>query len=61
MQHLSNYMRSMDVDSIYVYTDNRCNYGFYESQNFKRLNEKEIYLDSIQNKLLILLYGHHVK
>jgi ribosomal protein S18 acetylase RimI-like enzyme len=60
MHHLSNYMRSMDVDSIYVYTDTRCNYGFYESQNFKRLNEKEIFLDSVQNKLLIFLYGHHV-
>ncbi len=60
MHHLSDYMRSMDVESIYVYTDNRCNYGFYESQNFKRLNEKEIFLDSVQNKLLIFLYGHHV-
>lgn len=60
MYHLSHYMRSMDVDSIYVYTDTRCNYGFYESQNFNRLNEKEIFLDSIQDKLLILLYGHDV-
>lgn len=60
MHHLSYYMRSMDVNSIYVYTDTRCNYGFYESQNFKRLNEKEIFLDSVQNKLLIFLYGHHV-
>ncbi|KAA1187177.1 GNAT family N-acetyltransferase [Paenibacillus sp. B2(2019)] len=61
MHHVSNYMRSLDVDSIYVYTDNRCNYGFYESQNFNRLNEKEIFLDSIQSKLLIFLYSHQIK
>ncbi|WP_211750134.1 GNAT family N-acetyltransferase [Paenibacillus sp. Marseille-Q4541] len=61
MRHLSDYMRSMDVESIYVYTDNRCNYGFYESQQFTRLNEKEIFLDSVQSKLLIFLYGQHLK
>ncbi|KOS67779.1 GNAT family acetyltransferase [Lysinibacillus contaminans] len=58
INYLSNYMQSMEVDSMYLYTDTRCNYGFYDSQNFKRLNEKEIYLDSIQEKLNIFLYGY---
>ncbi|WP_246582720.1 GNAT family N-acetyltransferase [Clostridium mobile] len=59
INHLSNYMKSMDVQSIYLYTDSRCNYGFYDSQNFKRLNEKEIYLDSLQSKLNVFLYGYN--
>ncbi|MEC0092673.1 GNAT family N-acetyltransferase [Paenibacillus macquariensis] len=58
INYLSNYMQSMEVESMYLYTDTRCNYGFYDSQNFKRLNEKEIYLDSIQEKLNIFLYGY---
>jgi len=58
INYLSNYMQSMEVESMYLYTDTRCNYGFYDSQNFKRLNEKEIYLDSTQEKLNIFLYSY---
>ncbi|MGG0238102.1 GNAT family N-acetyltransferase [Bacillus rhizoplanae] len=56
MNHLYNYMKSMDVKSLYLYTDNRCNYGFYDSQNFERINEKEIYFDSMKDKLNVFLY-----
>lgn len=56
MNHLYNYMKSMDVESLYLYTDNRCNYGFYDSQNFKRINEKEICFDSMKDKLNVFLY-----
>ncbi|PEB51551.1 GNAT family N-acetyltransferase [Bacillus pseudomycoides] len=56
MNHLYNYMKSMDVESLYLYTDNRCNYGFYDSQNFKRINEKEICFNSMKDKLNIFLY-----
>ena len=56
--HLFNYMKSMNVQSIYLYTDTRCNYGFYDNQNFKRLNEKEIYFDSLKEKLNVFLYGY---
>lgn len=55
---LFNYMRSMDVQSIYLYTDTRCNYKFYDSQNFKRLNEKEIYFNSLKERLNVFLYGY---
>lgn len=58
INYLSNYMQSLEVASMYLYTDTRCNYGFYDSQNFKRLNEREIYFDSIQEKLKIFLYGY---
>ena len=59
INHLSNYMKSMNVESIYLYTDSKCNYGFYDSQNFKHLNEKEIYFDSAQSKLNIFLYSYN--
>ena len=58
INHLFDYMKSMNVGSIYLYTDNRCNYGFYDSQNFKHLNEKEIYFDSLQTNLNVFLYGY---
>lgn len=58
IKHLSHYMKNMDVKSLYLYTDTRCNYGFYDSQNFKRLNEKNVYFDSIGEKLGVFLYGY---
>ncbi|MGG7079493.1 GNAT family N-acetyltransferase [Clostridium sardiniense] len=58
MNYLYNYMKSIDVKSMYLYTDSICNYGFYDSQNFKRLNEKKIYLDYSQEELNIFLYGY---
>ncbi|WP_052447312.1 GNAT family N-acetyltransferase [Clostridium polynesiense] len=33
---------------IYVYTDDSCNYGFYEHQGFKRINERKQ-----------VVYNHH--
>lgn len=58
IKYLSNYMIDMKVNSIYLYTDTRCNYGFYDSQNFNRINEKEIYFDTIPSSLNIFLYGY---
>lgn len=58
ISHLFNYMRSMNVQSIYLYTDTRCNYKFYDSQNFKLLNEKEIYFNFLKEKLNVFLYGY---
>ncbi|MBS4189924.1 GNAT family N-acetyltransferase [Bacillus sp. FJAT-49705] len=59
IHHLFNYMKSTDVESLYLYTDDKCNYGFYDSQNFERMKEKEIYFDSKQDKLNVFLYGYH--
>lgn len=61
MNHLSNYMKSTDVKSLYLYTDTKCNYGFYDSQNFERINEKEIFFDSVQAKLNVFLYCYNFK
>ena len=31
IKYLFDYMKSMDVKSLYLFTDTRCNYGFYDS------------------------------
>lgn len=58
VKYLSDYMKSMDVDSLYLFTDSRCNYGFYDSQNFNKLDEKEIYFNYVDSKLNVFLYGY---
>lgn len=55
---LFNYMNHMHVKSLYLYTDTRCNYGFYDSQNFKRVKEKSIYFDAMPSKLDVFLYSY---
>ncbi len=58
VKYLSDYMKSMDVDSLYLFTDSRCNYGFYDSQNFNKLDEKEICFNYVDSKLNVFLYGY---
>ncbi|WP_297134986.1 GNAT family N-acetyltransferase [Terrisporobacter sp.] len=58
VKYLSDYMKSMNVNSLYLFTDSRCNYGFYDSQNFNKLNEKQVSFDSVNAKLDIFLYGY---
>lgn len=59
IKYLFDYMKSMDVKSLYLFTDTRCNYGFYDSQNFNRIDEKEVYFDSIGSSLNIFLYSYN--
>ncbi|MDQ0459253.1 GNAT family N-acetyltransferase [Clostridium sardiniense] len=56
--YLFDYMKSMDVKSLYVYTDTRCNYKFYDSQNFKLINEKKIYFNTLNMDLDVFLYEY---
>lgn len=58
VKQLFSYMRSMNVKKLYLYTDTRCNYGFYDSQNFERLNSKEVFFNSLNASLDIFLYGY---
>lgn len=58
VKYLSDYMKSMDVDSLYLFTDSRCNYGFYDSQNFNKLDEKKICFNYVDSKLNVFLYGY---
>lgn len=61
VNYVFDYMNKMNVDSIYLYTDDRCNYGFYDSQNFNRVNEKKIYFDTLEDNLNIFLYSYDFK
>lgn len=35
-------MKKEEVTSLYLYTDNACNYAFYDRQNFQRIQEKAV-------------------
>ncbi|MGG7078469.1 GNAT family N-acetyltransferase [Clostridium sardiniense] len=58
LAYLFDYIKSMDVKSLYVYTDTRCNYKFYDSQNFKLINEKNIYFNTLSMGLDVFLYEY---
>ncbi|MEG0692533.1 MAG: GNAT family N-acetyltransferase [Oscillospiraceae bacterium] len=40
LSRLLNYYKENQSDRIYLYTDDTCNYGFYEHMGFRRLKEK---------------------
>lgn len=60
LNSLLSYMKSRNVNSLYLYTDSNCNYGFYDSQGFKRLNETDIYFDNGTIRLDVYLYGYYL-
>ena len=59
LKYVLNYMEEMKVDSLYLFTDTRCNYGFYDSQRFKRLSEKKLYLEALKSELRTFLYYYN--
>ncbi|MED1412341.1 MULTISPECIES: GNAT family N-acetyltransferase [Bacillus] len=58
MNDLFQYMTKEDVTSLYLYTDNECNYGFYDKQNFKRVQEKAIHFGPKEDQFNIFLYRY---
>ncbi|MGN4426020.1 GNAT family N-acetyltransferase [Bacillus cereus group sp. MYBK30-1] len=58
MNELFQYMTKEDVTSLYLYTDNACNYGFYDKQNFKRVQEKAIHFGPKEDQFNIFLYRY---
>lgn len=46
---------------IFLYTDNACNYQFYEHREFKRAEEKEITLEIGHRKIDLSCYLYHRK
>lgn len=57
LEHSFRYMRRNACKKIYLYTDTICNYGFYDSQGFKRVKETQMQFDE-KNKLGIFLYEY---
>ncbi|MBO3445288.1 GNAT family N-acetyltransferase [Clostridium sp. CCUG 7971] len=58
VKYLNEYMNSMDVKFLYLYTYDRCNYGFYDSQGYKLVNKKDVYLNNIKTHLNVFLYRY---
>lgn len=58
VKYLSHYMISHRVKSLYLFTDNRCNYGFYDNQGFKRVKEKSLFMEGLNDYLDIFLYRY---
>lgn len=46
MQQLFEYFSIKNTKHIYVYTDSKCNYGFYDKHNFVRIGEKSLQVTS---------------
>lgn len=56
-----NYMKTTGVEQFYLYTDSSCNYGFYEKQGLKRINEISVNLDKKDHeKVNFFLYKYIV-
>lgn len=58
LNYLLDYMKQMSVKHFYLYTDDRCNYKFYDSQNFDKINQKEICFNSFKERLNVFLYSY---
>ncbi|WP_412731919.1 GNAT family N-acetyltransferase [Clostridium perfringens] len=52
------YMHSMKSSSLYLFTDDRCNYGFYKSQGFNCLDEVDVYLKTVDSNFKTFLYTY---
>jgi len=63
LHRLLTYQKERETSNIYLYTDSTCNYGFYESQGFKRLGEKtmQITRDHKIDTLDVYLYEYKIK
>lgn len=57
------YFREKNVDSIYVYTDTDCNYGFYEHSGFERKGERDLTccFQEGEWKVKVFLYDYQIK
>lgn len=62
---VNNYLdfcKSKAVRSLYLFTDSKCNYGFYDNSGFKRMGEKQININTINgpSDLGVYLYSYKV-
>ena len=58
---VNKYFEDNKAFKYYLYTDTRCNYGFYDNQGFLRVNEKEItFVDGLKD-LDVFIYEYKIK
>ena len=53
LSYFFEYEKQNDVKNIYVYTDSKCNYKFYDSQGFIKLNKGTFNVKTIK---IIFIY-----
>lgn len=60
---LQEYLQKQRVQKIYLYTDSACNTGFYDSQNFQRMEEEKttVIRGNQKAEMTIYLYGREIE
>ncbi len=61
MDNLFEYMNDFNVKKIYLYTDDQCNYKFYDVKNFIRLEERFISQVELNFDMMVYLYEYDLK
>lgn len=61
--HLKKYLKENNVKNIYLFTDSTCNYGFYDSQGFIKIDEKDITITCHQKpmNMTVFLYQYTIE
>lgn len=62
---VNNYLcfcKNNNVTNLYLFTDSKCNYGFYDNNGFKRMGEKQININTVNgpSDLGVYLYSYKV-
>lgn len=56
---LLDYMEQRNISRFYLYTDNSCNYGFYEHQGMRRCGQKSYKVPlAVDNEMQFFLYEY---
>lgn len=63
LSRLRDYLKENGTKRVYLYTDTTCNYGFYDSQGFERLEQQPLIMTSEHKpmKMTVFLYGYDVR
>lgn len=61
--NLNKYLKENNAKNIYLFTDSSCNYGFYDSQGFIRIDEKNIVITCHQKpmNMTVFLYQYNIE
>lgn len=59
---LLDYMEQQKISRFYLYTDNSCNYGFYEHQGMRRCGQKSYKVPlAVDNEMQFFLYEYDAR
>lgn len=61
VSNLMVYMKNNSVSNLYLYTDSKCNYGFYDSQSFKQIDSRDVEIATTTGLALLNVYLYEYK